>query len=173
VTDKFYTTTVALLSGQVYKFKIQAMNSVGYSLPSEELAVLVAQVPDTPAAPTTSIVGDKVQIDWTIPYDGSTPITGYIITIRHQDGITYTEETANCNGLDLTIITDHQCAVLISDLIKAPYHLPWGSSIFAKVIAINSIGNSAVSDAGNGAVILTNPDAPTDLANVPAITTSS
>lgn len=48
----------------------------------------------------------------------------------------------------------------------------WGASIYAKVIAINIVGNSLISDEGNGAIILTNPDAPTDLANVPAITAS-
>jgi hypothetical protein len=87
--------------------------------------------------------------------------------------VTYTEETANCNGLDSTVISGHSCSVLISDLITAPYHLTWGSSIYAKVTAINIINNSLESLEGNGAIILTIPDAPTDLANVPAVTTSS
>lgn len=63
--------------------------------------------------------------------------------------------------------------MLISDLIKAPYHHEWGASISANVIAQNVIGDSIVSDDGNGAIILTYPDAPLDLANVPAVTTSS
>jgi len=42
VTEKFYTTQVPLISGQIYKFKIQARNTVGYSQMSEELSVLVA-----------------------------------------------------------------------------------------------------------------------------------
>jgi hypothetical protein len=44
------------------------------------------------------------------------------------------------------------------------YNLPWGSSVWAKVVAYNLYGNSVVSPAGNGAVILTLPDAPTTLA---------
>jgi hypothetical protein len=48
--------------------------------------------------------------------------------------------------------------------------LIWGSSIFAKVLATNVKGNSLLSDAGNGAVILRVPDAPVGLANLPAIT---
>jgi hypothetical protein len=36
----------------------------------------------------------------------------------------------------------------------------WGSSVYAKVIAINVYGKSAQSESGNGAVIITNPDAP-------------
>lgn len=63
--------------------------------------------------------------------------------------------------------------MLIADLIQAPYHHTWGSSIYARVIAINIIGESLPSEHDNGAIILTYPDAPTDLANVPAITTSS
>lgn len=114
-----------------------------------------------------------MQIDWSIPYDGSTQITGYIVSIIHNDGLTYSEETANCNGLDAAVVLNHQCAVLISDLREAPFHHVWGASISAKVIAINIIGNSAVSDPGNGAIILTSPDAPVALANVPSITTSS
>ena len=38
--------------------------------------------------------------------------------------------------------------------------MPWGASIFAKVVATNFYGSSAVSDPVNGAVILTIPDAP-------------
>jgi len=55
----------------------------------------------------------------------------------------------------------------------APYYLIWGSSIYAKVIAKNIIGNSVESLAGNGAIILTYPDVPINLANVPSVTKSS
>lgn len=46
--------------------------------------------------------------------------------------------------------------------------LPWGSSIYARVIAYNAIGDSAVSSVGNGAVILSTPSAPLSLAEVVA-----
>jgi hypothetical protein len=36
----------------------------------------------------------------------------------------------------------------------------WGSSVYAKVIAINVYGKSAQSESGNGAIIITYPDAP-------------
>jgi hypothetical protein len=42
--------------------------------------------------------------------------------------------------------------------------LAYGSSIFAKVIAINEKGASTESNPGNGAIIITYPDAPTTLA---------
>lgn len=50
--------------------------------------------------------------------------------------------------------------------MATPFNLVWGSSISAVVIAYNEYGNSLTSLVGNGAVILTNPDAPTSLGEV-------
>lgn len=173
VTNRFYTTTNTLVAGQTYRFKVEARNSVGYSAYSQELSVLVAQEPDQPQAPITSIVGDKVKIQWVVPYDGSSAITSYNIVIRESDGVTFTEDSVNCNGADATVIAEFSCSVLISDLIVAPYHLPWGSSIYAKVIATNIVGDSLQSAAGNGAIILTFPDPPVDLSNVSTVTANT
>ena len=124
---------------------MEARNTVGYSDYSEVLVVLVAQIPDQPNAPTTEVDGNYVKITWVTPYDGSSIITSYHITIRHNDDLTFSEESTNCLGTESTIITEHSCSVLISDLIVAPYHLAWGSSIYAKVMAVNVKGNSLVS----------------------------
>ena len=152
---------------------MEARNSVGYSLPSAELQVLSAQVPDAPSAPITAINSDLVTITWTIPFDGSTPVTGYIIKIRQSDGITFTEDITDCNGLESQIITSMSCSVPITTLKASPYSLPWGASVYAIVSAINIVGTSAASAEGNGAVILTNPDAPTSLANDATVTLST
>lgn len=45
--------------------------------------------------------------------------------------------------------------------------------MFAKVIATNFYGDSSQSTEGNGAIILTVPDAPLSLANNPSVTTKS
>jgi len=58
------------------------------------------------------------------------------------------------------------CTVPVSVLRAAPFSLEWGSSVFAKVVAINAYGDSLASVAGNGAVITTNPDQPTNLQEV-------
>jgi hypothetical protein len=47
--------------------------------------------------------------------------------------------------------------VPISTLLAAPYSLPYGSSIYAKVTSTNAYGTSIISEAKNGAVILTVP----------------
>jgi hypothetical protein len=55
------------------------------------------------------------------------------------------------------------CTIPVSVLRTTPYSLPWGSSIFAQVKAINNYGFSLISNEGNGAIITTTPDPPIDL----------
>jgi hypothetical protein len=51
----------------------------------------------------------------------------------------------------------------VSTLRGAPFNLDWGASVFAKVSARNINGYSIDSVSGNGAVIITTPDAPINL----------
>ena len=48
VSSTNYVTTVTLIAGVTYKFKIAARNVVGVSVLSSELAVLAATIPNTP-----------------------------------------------------------------------------------------------------------------------------
>lgn len=65
LTGNSYVTSIILQTNQNYVFKIQAQNSVGYSLESAELLVLVARVPDVPTAFLTTRDGDNVLVTWT------------------------------------------------------------------------------------------------------------
>ena len=56
------------------------------------------------------------------------------------------------------------------DLLAPPFNLPWGSSIYSYVIATNIVGSSAGSNVGDGAVILTAPDPPVTVYNIPSLT---
>lgn len=56
------------------------------------------------------------------------------------------------------------CTIPVTVFRSTPFDLPWGSSIWAKVIATNLYGDSAQSEEGNGALISTTPDAPINLA---------
>lgn len=67
-------------------------------------------------------------------------------------------------------MTAAQCSVPIQTLKDAPYSQPWGAYIYAKVSATNLVGTSEYSTVGNGAQILTLPDAPVSLADVEAVT---
>jgi hypothetical protein len=63
--------------------------------------------------------------------------------------------------------------VTVANLRLNPFIIQWGSSIYARIVATNVYGSSKASDAGNGAVILTYPDAPTNLAVNSEITVGS
>jgi hypothetical protein len=70
-------------------------------------------------------------------------------------------------------VAANSCTIPVSTLRAAPYSLPYGSSIFAKLIAINEKGASTESNAGNGAIIITYPDPPTTLAELTTARTAS
>lgn len=55
------------------------------------------------------------------------------------------------------------CIIPVATLRTTPYALDWGTSVYAKVTAANLYGESEQSSEGNGAVIVTTPDAPINL----------
>jgi hypothetical protein len=114
-------------------------------------------------APTTTISGSNVNIAWSLASTGGSAITAYQITIGQSDGSTFTTIPIYCDGESASVVAAASCSVPISTLRQAPFNLPWGASVFAKVSAANIYGYSAVSASGNGAIILTNPDPPTSL----------
>ena len=83
-----------------------------------------------------------------------------------SDGVTYTEESIECDGTNPTNVATKQCQVSLTTLKEAPYNLLQGDSVWVKVISINTYGESALSEAGNNAVIQLVPDAPVNLLNV-------
>jgi hypothetical protein len=73
----------------------------------------------------------------------------------------------------MTISITTTCLIPVNSLRAAPFTLEWGSSVYAKVVAANSYGNSQVSIEGNGAVITTTPDAPISLTEDTSLKTKS
>lgn len=63
----------------------------------------------------------------------------------------------------MTSSTDISCNIPVAILRTTPYSLDWGASVYAKVIATNLYGDSLESEQGNGAIITTTPDSPTNL----------
>jgi hypothetical protein len=112
--------------------------------------------------------GDYVTVSWAVPYDGSSPITGYKVFIRHFDEVSYSEEYENCSYDDITILDNRLCTIPITHLIANPYNLGWGQGVYAKISAINIVGESERSEEANGAIILTAPDKPIFLTNEPS-----
>jgi hypothetical protein len=55
-------------------------------------------------------------------------------------------------------------------LISSPFNLGQGDSVNVKIIATNNYGDSEISPAGSGAIIVLVPDAPATLADDPSVT---
>ena len=169
LTSAHYTAT-GLNYGTVYSFKVESRNSYDYSAFSAPISLLCAIEPAKPLAPTTSIYLSNVIIDWEAPNNHGTEITNYKVYLRESDGVTFTQESVDCDGTDETVKAETKCMVSLFTVIEPPYSLTKGDHIFAKVIAVNFYGDSEYSDEGNGAVTQLVPDAPLNLANNAAIT---
>lgn len=135
--------------------------------------MLAAQTPSSPLAPTTAISGSNVQVSWTAPAANGSPILGYLVYIRQSDLTTFSIDYANCDGSASAILAAATCLVPISVLRAGAFKLPWGASVHAKIVAYNYYGSSVASAVGNGAVILTLPDAPVSLLETVASRTAS
>jgi hypothetical protein len=83
-----------------------------------------------------------------------------------SDGATYSLELNYCDGGRPAILLAAKCTTTVETLRSLPFSLPWGSSIYAKVVATNNYGDSVTSVPGNGATLMTYPDAPTTLTEV-------
>jgi hypothetical protein len=167
---KSYQTTITLTPGATYKYKVEARNSVGFSVILDQVTLLTAQIPDQVSAASTTRFEDEIFVSWTAPYSGSSEITSYTITFLESDGLTYSQELTYCDGTVSEIMDSTECTIPSTVFTQTPYNLAWGSSIFAQVVATNIKGTSTVSVTGNGALILRIPDAPLNLENVASLT---
>jgi hypothetical protein len=81
LTDTAYTDS-GLTQGLTYQFKVEARNIYGFSVYSNTVTILAAQVPAQPTPPVTTWNPDDVIITWTSPDNGGSSIIGYIVTMR-------------------------------------------------------------------------------------------
>lgn len=164
------------MQGERYTFRVEARNAIGYSTPSAEITILCAIVPSQIAPPDTSVDVNSVVITWQAPVtDNGSPISSYKVLIRHSETSSYSEDLDNCDGSDPTIMAQLFCTIPFDVLTAAPWTLGQGTSVFAKIVATNEIGDSEESTAGNGAtlVISSVPDAPIGLARDSLTTTTT
>jgi hypothetical protein len=112
----------------------------------------------------TTFDRETVKVDWTAPFDQGSPITAYRIYIRESDLSTYSLELVSCDGSTTELIDATDCSIPVSILSNEPFNLPWGANVHATVFATNLYGDSIESEVGNGALMITYPDAPINLA---------
>jgi hypothetical protein len=160
-----------LYVGSTYTFTIEARNEYGYSTPSSSIDIYCAFVPAQIQNVQTIEDGPDAQIQWDPTADNGAVITSYTILLKQRDGTFAT--SADCDGTDSTIISNRSCKVPLASIILEPFSLRGGDSLFAKVIATNSYGNSIESLAGNGCIVVLVPDAPLFLENQPDVTSAT
>jgi len=121
VVASFYKA-VGLTAGVTYKFKIEARNTNGYSVYSNELSILCATVPSVPATPVNSNILNQVKFDWTAPAENGLAITSYTVLIRSSDN-QYTEILDYCNGALASIMSTTECTIPLATLTASPFSL--------------------------------------------------
>jgi len=121
VVASFYKA-VGLTAGVTYKFKIEARNTYGYSVYSNELSILCATVPSVPATPANSNILNQVKFDWTAPAENGLAITSYTVLIRSSDN-QYTEILDYCNGALASIMSTTECTIPLATLTASPFSL--------------------------------------------------
>ena len=138
------------------------------------MAIKCAIKPAVPASPTTTTNVNTVVINWTAPVtDNGAELSAYRVLIRHSDSATYSEELITCNGNQF--VDTRTCTIPFTTLMDEPWLLTEGTSIFAKIVAINEIGESDQSARGNGATLVISdvPDRPFGLSREHQLTTTS
>jgi hypothetical protein len=151
----------SIIGGTTYQLRVRAGNAIGWGDWSTVTSVVASAAPAQMVAVATVIDGVyplSVKISWTAPSDNSDTITSYKILIRESDGITYSEETTNCDGLDSTIRTNRECYVPLTTL-RTDFGLEYGDLVVARARATNSIGDGQYSQPNSaGATIQTEPE---------------
>lgn len=134
------------------------------------MPILAAQRPDPPGTPSTEVIVDDITINWPETVNQGSAITSYQILIRHSDGISFSEELFTCDGTISEVASARQCITPVSTVRALPFNLQWGTGVYVKVSATNAYGTSDFSTVGNGGIIITSPDPPVSLSNVPTVT---
>lgn len=168
-TDFHYVAT-GLTAGTIYSFVVQSRNAYEYSNDSEVLQLLCAQIPEQPEAPTTTTIANQIRVSWPQPITNGSPLTAFKIFILESDGVTYTQESVDCDGNSQTVIDSNQCFIYLDTLTAAPYSLSLNEEVWAKIQTQNYYGWSPISLAGNDGLIKLVPDAPVNLQNDPTVT---
>lgn len=75
--------------GTEYTYKLTAHNNIGDSDFSEDVSFTPGDIPDIPLGFNLELVNGNVQMNWDVPYDGGSVITGYNIYRSEQSAKNY------------------------------------------------------------------------------------
>jgi hypothetical protein len=130
-----------LTSGLIYEFKVQSRNSYSYSDYSEVLSLLCAFKPEPPLLVTTTNSADQVLVEWDEPVNNGYVIHAYRFFVITSGGA-YEEESTECDGTNALVVSNRQCSLSLDTLKAAPFNLVQGDSIWLRLVAINTYGES-------------------------------
>ncbi|HME50863.1 MAG TPA: fibronectin type III domain-containing protein, partial [Candidatus Lokiarchaeia archaeon] len=143
-----YTNT-GLVNGQIYYYKVAAMNSQGTGPNATEVCATPLTVPGAPTLNTAIAGAAQVTLTWTAPAsNGGSPITGYNLY------------RGTSSGGEVLVVTG---------IVSSPYTntgLTNGQIYYYEVAALNSQGVGAMSTE-QSATPFTVPGAPTGLVATP------
>ncbi|HEV2193363.1 MAG TPA: fibronectin type III domain-containing protein [Nitrosopumilaceae archaeon] len=156
-TTTSYSHT-GLIPSTAYTYRVSAINAIGTSTPSTEASATTQALATVPAAPTgltaTAVSTTRINLSWTAPSTGGSPITGYKIEIKIPPG-------------DYTILAANTANTTTS---YSHAGLTTGKTYIYRVSAINSIGTGTPS-AEVSAIAATLPNPPTGLTATAVSTT--
>jgi hypothetical protein len=149
-----------LTPGDWYRFRVRAQNAHGWGPYSPTTTAQAANVPDQPAAATTSLLDASVRIAWAAPSNNYKAITAYVVEIRNAAGSHYYAQSSYCDGSTAAVVASLHCDVPVSVLRASPYELARGGLVVARLRAVNELGPGLYSpDNTAGAAVETEPDA--------------
>lgn len=155
-----FTVTSGLVAGQGYLFRLRAESIYGWGPYSGETLIYAAGLPTQPYQAVTTIVGTDVVVSWSEPENSAAPLIAYSIVILRADG-TFGEELTSCDGASAPVLATApalQCAIPLATLRAAPFALPYGALVQARVMAQNANGWGSLSQVNLvGASVETEP----------------
>jgi hypothetical protein len=143
------TTVSGLANGSRYVFKVAAINAKGVGAESAvSTALLVATVPGAPTGVAASVSAGQATVSWAAPADnGGAAITGYRVRLSRNGGAWEAFQTVgNVASTTLTGLTN-------------------GATYVFQVLAVNAVGDGAISAASNAVL----PQLATALTRISAI----
>ncbi len=118
------TTVTGLTNGEIYSFRISAVNAIGTGIPSLVVVATPATIPDAPDT-FVGVRGDtQVSLSWMATSNNGDAVTDYIIEFNDGSGWTTFDD-----GESTTT------SAIVTDLVN-------GQSYSFRVSAINSVGSS-------------------------------
>ncbi|CAK9003288.1 Titin (Connectin), partial [Durusdinium trenchii] len=105
----FSDGSVALLAGHTYRFQVQSVNPTGDGAKSNLFSIVAAAKPDSPGRPTVDRAATSsaaVHLSWTAPYNGGSPILGYIVERKDSPTAAWTSLTTAADSYTSTTYVD-------------------------------------------------------------------